>query len=181
VGEEWEDEAVVRGGRGAAEDRRGDGGSGHCVGVGLGRRHGGGGNEGESRRRARGGPSGPWWARVWKLRVKGSCTNNKSLLDYNVKRRSPCIGPSQPRFRILPLPIAVAVLQLVRHTQTRPLWNPRTPRMRCLSCAASITAPAARSAARSISRRRVVVEGAASATHDGEEAPPRSACSLSAH
>ncbi|CAO2035321.1 unnamed protein product [Urochloa humidicola] len=43
--------------------------------------------------------------------------------------------------------------------------------MRCLSCAASTTAPAAVS---SISRRRVVVEGAASATRDGEEAPPRS-------
>ncbi|CAN6239720.1 unnamed protein product [Urochloa humidicola] len=43
--------------------------------------------------------------------------------------------------------------------------------MRCLPCAASTTAPAAVS---SISRRKVVVEGAASATRDGEEAPPRS-------
>ncbi|CAL5031655.1 unnamed protein product [Urochloa decumbens] len=49
--------------------------------------------------------------------------------------------------------------------------NPGIPRMRCLPCAASTTAPAVGS---SVSRRRVVVEGATSATRDGEEAPPRS-------
>ncbi|RLM74156.1 protease Do-like 8, chloroplastic [Panicum miliaceum] len=46
--------------------------------------------------------------------------------------------------------------------------------MRCLPCAASTAAPAACAAVRSVSRRRVVVKGAASATHGGEEAPPRS-------
>ena len=34
VGEEREDESAVRGGRGAAEQRRGDGGGGHWVGFG---------------------------------------------------------------------------------------------------------------------------------------------------
>ena len=51
------------------------------------------------------------------------------------------------------------------------------PRMQCLPCGPSTNAPAAHAAARSVSRRRVVVKGVASATHDTddtEEAPPRS-------
>ncbi|XP_066347476.1 protease Do-like 8, chloroplastic [Miscanthus floridulus] len=55
--------------------------------------------------------------------------------------------------------------------------NPPPPRMQCLPCGPSTNAPAAHAAARSVSRRRVVVEGVASATHDTddtEEPPPRS-------
>ncbi|EES10940.1 hypothetical protein BDA96_06G117700 [Sorghum bicolor] len=46
--------------------------------------------------------------------------------------------------------------------------------MQCLPCGPSTNAPAAHAAGRSVSRRRVVVDGVASATHDSDEAPSRS-------
>ena len=161
VGEEREDESAVRGGGGAAEQRRGDGGGGHWVGLvrpATWRR--GGGRRERERRRASGGPGGPWWA----VASLDQFTNIQLLADLNAKgTRS-----------LHPQPRNSDHLQLMRHTRTHsPSGNPGLHRMRCLTCAASTTAPAARGAVRSVSRRRVVVEGAASATHCGEEAPPR--------
>lgn len=72
-----------------------------------------------------------------------------------------------------PFPKLPKIAARAPHTGT----NPPPPLMQCLPCGPSTNAPAAHAAARSVSRRRVVVEGVASATHDTddtEEAPPRS-------
>jgi hypothetical protein len=128
--------------------------------------------EGEARRRARGGPggdAGPTWAR--------SEMDNEFLLAAKLARARfvdspPSLHrPIPPALHILIPPYRGSFPSLVRHTKTPPPFGNPESRMHCLVSAAPTTVAAACAVVKRVDRRRLVVECAVSSTNDGEPAP----------